>query len=84
MTSSQSSYPTEHGIDYAGVASFKEDLEKNLKFIEDNFSSLGEHRKSFFGSVLNFYRTQDRITDKQINSLLSGWRELLDKEGEVK
>lgn len=73
-----------NSMDWAGVSEFKEDLDKNIDYLDKNFFALHESRKNFFASVISFYRTQDRITDKQINALLPGWRELLNREGEVK
>lgn len=70
-------------MDFAGIEEFKSKLDKNMNFLEDNFSELQEFRKNFFAGVISYYRTYDKVSDSQINSLLTGWRELVNKEGEV-
>lgn len=66
--------------DYAGVETFKEDTESNMKWLAVRVHLVPDHRYEFVNAVVEFWKTKDYITDKQINAILPAYRDLQDLE----
>jgi hypothetical protein len=69
-----------HPFDYAGVETFREDLEENIKWLTKNAYLIPSHNYDFVISVLEFWKTREYLTDKQVNAILPAFRAAQDAE----
>lgn len=67
-------------FDYSGVSIFKEDLEDNMKWLAKNTYLIPMQNYDFVCSVIDYWKTKDHLSDKQINAILPAYRAAQDTE----